>query len=293
MLASVGTTARRSARRAATTTSRQTLVSTPSSAVRFFSANDSYAPAVSSTSSKSKRRSGPRDPRNDDPVEARKRWLKSAASPEALHRSAKQKYDSVTKVSDSNMVRNYQVKVVTVQRVSNMRKTGRVSSVRALVVSGNGRASGFGTGKAVGDARLAIARAVNNSLKDWVPMNFTPEGGLYHDVKGHFNGTDVLLRATPPQGGVVGQRIVQGISGVSGLKHCTTKVSGNTNPFSVVNAIYNALGYHQTPEEVAAVTGERLVVVNPYARWRRSNERGRRERPADDDLPVVEGDNWY
>ena len=176
-----------------------------------------------------------------------------------------------------------------------MRKSGRVFSFRALTVTGNGSAAGFGHGKG-STVGTAIDRALSQSYKDWVPMNFTEYGSLYHDVRGQHNQTTVLLRACAPS---LKERnhhpVVKAISEVCGLKNLTSKVLGRTNnPYTVTYAYFKALALHQTPEEISRLTGKKIVVVNPYSEWRRSSEKNREHEPEDIDLPeLTKGDpNW-
>jgi small subunit ribosomal protein S5 len=139
-----------------------------------------------------------------------------------------------------------------------MTRQGRRTQFRALVVMGNGYgAAGFGVGKGP-RPRQALLDAQKNCVKDIVIMKISPWGGLYHDVLGQHNNTKVMMRATKPLHGVTAGRVVAAICDCFGISNVTTKVIGRRNPFTVVNATFNALGQHETPLDVAFRRGRKF-----------------------------------
>ena len=72
---------------------------------------------------------------------------------------------------------------------------GKIGSYRALVVCGNRMgAAGFGVGRG-DEVKDALTNALRKAEKDLVPVDFSPDGSLYHDVVGQHNNIKVLLRA--------------------------------------------------------------------------------------------------
>lgn len=135
-----------------------------------------------------------------------------------------------------------------------------VPSVKILTLVGNHRGSaGFGIGKHK-DAAMAARFAMRNAQRDMIAVH-THNGQLYHDLIGKKNGTTVLIRSVPPRtrgnaGGVAGE-----ILELFGLKNCTVKVLGSKrkNPYSVVQAVFDAFNNHVPPEDVAFDRGMRMV----------------------------------
>jgi small subunit ribosomal protein S5 len=151
-------------------------------------------------------------------------------------------------------------KVVTIGRVSRMTGQGRKQQFRALVVLGNGKgAAGFGVGKGL-NPRSALTSAIREGEKDLVFVDVAPWGALYHDIEGKRNNTRVVIKAIEPNKWyATGGRLMKAIMDCVGISSYSCVVIGRRNPFTIVNAAFDALGKHQTPKEVAMKRGRKLV----------------------------------
>ena len=157
-------------------------------------------------------------------------------------------------------------RVVHIGRVSRMTGQGRKTQFRALVVMGNGRgAVGFGVGKGL-NPRTALVSAVREGEKDLVVIDVAPWGSLYHDLQGKCNNTRVMIRAVPAHKWyATAGKLMKSIMECAGISTYSCKILGRRNPFSIVNAAFDALGKHQTPKEIAYKRGRKLVdKANPH-----------------------------
>mmetsp|Transcript_7936 Transcript_7936/g.10065 ORF Transcript_7936/g.10065 Transcript_7936/m.10065 type:complete len:253 (-) Transcript_7936:526-1284(-) len=152
-------------------------------------------------------------------------------------------------------------RVISVGKVSNQTAAGKVGSYRALVVCGNRMgAGGFGVGRG-DEVKQALNDALRKAERDLVPVDFSPEGSLYHDVVGKHNNIKVLMRSSGnhPRGIKAG-KIVRCVLECIGIRHCTSKIlTKGKNPYSIVQAVFNALGKHHHPDEFALSRGRKIV----------------------------------
>jgi small subunit ribosomal protein S5 len=124
--------------------------------------------------------------------------------------------------------------------------------------NGNG-AVGFGVGKGL-NPRSALASAVREGEKDLVIVDIAPWGSLYHDVQGYCNNTKVIIRAVPSHKWyATAGKMTRAIMDCAGISMYSCRILGRRNPFSVVNAAFDALGHHKTPKEIALKRGRKLV----------------------------------
>jgi len=151
-------------------------------------------------------------------------------------------------------------RVISIGRVSRMTGQGRKMQFRALVVMGNGKgAAGFGVGKGL-NPRSALVSAVREGEKDLVFVDVAPWGGLYHDVEGHCNNTKVVIKAIDSNKWyATAGRLMRCIMECTGITSYSCVIIGRRNPFSIVNAAFDALGQHKTPKEIAKKRGRKLI----------------------------------
>lgn len=163
-------------------------------------------------------------------------------------------------------------RVVHVGRVSRMTGTGRKTQYRALVIIGNGRGTGgFGVGKGA-NSKEALASAIKEGEKDLVNIDISPWGSLYHDVEGYCNSTKFIVKSIPSHKIYsTGGRLSQAIMCCMGISLYSCTIIGRRNPFSIVNAAFDALGHHRTPREVAELRGRKLVDLGNPTRYEAKN----------------------
>jgi ribosomal protein S5 len=145
--------------------------------------------------------------------------------------------------------------------VRNVTNAGRVDSMRTMIVVGNGH-GGVGLGVAKHkDASSAAREALNRAIRDMIHVD-THLGALHHDLIGKKNNVFVLIRALPATGSVLkGAPYVLDVLELAGIKRASAKIFGSHRrlPYVVMQALFDAFNYHQSPEQEAVKRGLRLV----------------------------------
>ena len=142
-------------------------------------------------------------------------------------------------------------KTVNIARTTKVVKGGRRFGFSALVVSGDGRgAVGFGLGKSaeVPDALRKGADAAHKSLIK-VPLKGST---LPHAVVGQSGPTKIVLKPAAPGTGVIAGSTVRAVLENAGVKDVRTKIIGSSNPYNVLEAMFNGLLKLRNPQAVAS-----------------------------------------
>lgn len=152
-------------------------------------------------------------------------------------------------------VKEFEERVVGINRVTKVVKGGRRMRFAALVVVGdrNGRV-GFGTGKAQ-EVPEAIRKAIESAKKNLitVPMVGTT---VPHQVLGEFGGGKILIKPAVEGAGVAAGGAVRAVLELAGVADVTSKSLGSNTPINVVRATVDGLNQLKRAEEVAALRGK-------------------------------------
>lgn len=152
-------------------------------------------------------------------------------------------------------VKEFEERVVGINRVTKVVKGGRRLRFAALVVVGdrNGRV-GFGTGKAQ-EVPEAIRKAIEAAKKNivTVPMVGTT---VPHEVLGVFGGGKILIKPAVEGSGVAAGGAVRAVLELAGVADVTSKSLGSNTPINVVRATVDGLNQLKRAEEVAALRGK-------------------------------------
>lgn len=167
----------------------------------------------------------------------------------------------------------------------------RVVSHRALVMLGNMKGAGgfaMGKGKTPDAALTAACRWVylpiicslfgvnfryfffylkcfvcRNALRHLVHIDLYDNFGLAHNLFGRHNSCYCYITATPSYREMVASPFASEVLNRFGISSASVKLVGNRNPYSQINAIFNALSKHENIDEIAKDRGKRYLSV----RW--------------------------
>jgi len=149
-------------------------------------------------------------------------------------------------------------KLVGVNRVSKTVKGGRRFGFAALMVVGDGRGRvGFGTAKAR-EVPEAITKATQQAKRNMIRVPLREARTLHHDILGTDGAGKVFLRSAPQGTGIIAGGPLRAVFEALGIQDVVAKTIGSNNPYSMVNATFDALKRIQSPREVAARRGKKV-----------------------------------
>jgi small subunit ribosomal protein S5 len=142
-------------------------------------------------------------------------------------------------------VKEFEERVVGINRVTKVVKGGRRLRFAALVVVGdrNGRV-GFGTGKAQ-EVPEAIRKAIESAKKNMITV----------PMVGEFGGGKILIKPAVEGAGVAAGGAVRAVLELAGVADVTSKSLGSNTPINVVRATVDGLKQLKRAEDVAALRG--------------------------------------
>jgi small subunit ribosomal protein S5 len=142
-------------------------------------------------------------------------------------------------------VKEFDERVIAIDRVARVVKGGRRFRFRSTVVigDGNGRV-GVGIGKG-GEVMTSIAKSVAKAKKNMinVPLRGTT---IPHEVEVRFSGARVLLKPAAEGTGVIAGGAVRSVVEAAGIHDLLTKSMGSTNKVNNAYATLLALSSLQT-----------------------------------------------
>ena len=146
--------------------------------------------------------------------------------------------------------KEFEERVVTINRITKVVKGGRKMRFAALVVIGDRKGRvGFGTGKAneVPDAIRKASEAAKNNLIT-VPMK---NGTIPHEITGSFKSGHVFFRPAAKGTGIIAGGPVRAVVELAGYSDILSKSLGSRTPINMVRATVNGLAEMKSVEKVA------------------------------------------
>ena len=150
--------------------------------------------------------------------------------------------------------KEFNEKLVAVNRVSKTVKGGRNMRFSALMVIGDGKGRvGCGMGKAV-EIPEAIRKGVEAAKKNLAKIAMV-DTTIPHNVVGVYGTCRVVMMPAPAGTGVIAGGPVRAVLEAVGIQDICTKLLGPSNPINAVKATLNGLKQLKTLEEYAALRG--------------------------------------
>lgn len=149
-------------------------------------------------------------------------------------------------------------RLVGINRVSKTTKGGRNFAFAALVVVGDGKGR-VGTGHAKSrEVPEAIKKATEQAKRKMIRVPLREGRTLHHDVNGRHGAGKVTLRSAVPGTGIIAGGPMRAVFEALGVQDVVAKAVGSNNPYSMVNATFEALKNMQSPRHVAARRGKKV-----------------------------------
>lgn len=152
---------------------------------------------------------------------------------------------------DREREKEFEERVVTINRVTKVVKGGRRFRFAALVVIGDKKGRvGFGTGKA-NEVPDAIKKAIEDAKKNVFNVAIVNGTTIPHEIVGKFGAGEILLRPASEGTGVIAGGAVRDVLELAGFSDILSKCLGSRTPVNMVSATINALKNLKTIEETA------------------------------------------
>lgn len=136
--------------------------------------------------------------------------------------------------------KQFDERVVNIDRVARVVKGGRRFRFRALVVIGDHKGK-VGVGVAKGaDVTSAISKATDTAKKNLQKISIY-KGTLPHEVQAKVGGADILVKPAAPGTGLIAGGVVRIILEVAGIQNALSKSLGSSNKINISYATLEAL----------------------------------------------------
>jgi small subunit ribosomal protein S5 len=149
--------------------------------------------------------------------------------------------------------KQYEERVVSINRISKTVKGGKHMRFAALVVIGDGKGNyGFGTGKSA-EVPDAIKKALESAKKNMFHVSIVKNGTIAHEIIGEFGSAKVFLKPAPEGTGIIAGGPVRAVLELAGIKNIYSKVYGSRTPINCVRATSSGLSNVRTSAQIAAL----------------------------------------
>jgi small subunit ribosomal protein S5 len=164
--------------------------------------------------------------------------------------------------------KQFDERVVHVDRVARVVKGGRRFRFRALVVVGD-RKNRVGIGIAKGaDVTAAITKATEVAKRQLVSVSLY-KGTLPHDAMAKVGGAQILIKPASPGTGLIAGGVVRTILEVAGVHNALSKSLGSTNKTNTAYATIKA-----------------LTSIEPSKNWITTNAKASASKPTTKKVPA-------
>ncbi len=136
--------------------------------------------------------------------------------------------------------KQFDERVVYVNRVARVVKGGRRFRFQALIVAGDHKGKiGIGVSKGA-DVSAAVTKATDVAKKSMVKISMY-KGTLTHEVEGRVGGSRILIIPAAPGTGLIAGGVVRTVLEVVGIENALSKSLGSSNRINTAYATLAAL----------------------------------------------------
>lgn len=136
--------------------------------------------------------------------------------------------------------KQFDERVVSIDRVARVVKGGRRFRFRALVVVGDKKGKvGIGIAKGA-DVTTAVAKAVDVAKKNFIAVTLY-KGTLPHEAQAKVGGAHILIKPASPGTGLIAGGVVRTVLEVAGVSDVLSKSLGSTNKINTAYATIEAM----------------------------------------------------
>ena len=98
-------------------------------------------------------------------------------------------------------------------------------------------------------------------MRNLVFVDLYDNAGFAHDLFGKHNSCRCYIRATPRDRLLVGSTFAEHVLQLFGVSSASVKFIGRRNPYSMCNAIFEAVANHRNLDEIAKSRGKRFLTL--------------------------------
>ncbi|HSX23548.1 MAG TPA: 30S ribosomal protein S5 [Candidatus Saccharimonadales bacterium] len=158
--------------------------------------------------------------------------------------------------------KQFDERVVHIDRVARVVKGGRRFRFRALVVVGDHKGKvGIGISKGA-DVTTAVTKAVEVAKKHFVPVHII-NGTIPHESEVKVGGARILIKPAVPGTGLIAGGVVRTVLEVSGISNALSKSLGSTNKINTAYATLAALQAIEHPDKWLTRQGKSKSTTKP------------------------------
>lgn len=144
--------------------------------------------------------------------------------------------------------KQFDERVVHIDRVARVVKGGRRFRFRALVVVGDHKGRvGIGIAKGA-DVTAAVAKAVDVAKKNFTQLKLY-KGTFPHEAQAKVGGSNILLKPASAGTGLIAGGVVRTVLEVAGVSNALSKSLGSTNKINTAYATLEALKNMESAEK--------------------------------------------
>ena len=171
--------------------------------------------------------------------------------------------------SEAPEEKQFDERVVHLDRVARVVKGGRRFRFRALVVVGD-RKGKVGIGSAKGaDVTAAVSKATEVAKKHFTPVVLY-KGTIPHEVNGKVAGARILIMPAAPGTGLIAGGVVRTVLEVAGVSNALSKSLGSSNKTNIAYATIAALESLEPSKNW--VTTKHKAATKPVSQAKKTNE---------------------